>query len=574
MTRAKKGASARQTSHGTDRDGPKGNETIEATTAHTPLSAAENTGGQQTDQGVEDDGPTRSEPAETETATRAPLSVASSGTNEGAEDNRSAGGAGADAQTVQPTSATSGPIGTNAELKRPGLAGLSFRKVTPLPPNLSEEGASQDKEDDERKSKRQRTGSVSRIVTPGVGTAADPLLTYEMSPAPSPPPKNAETAIAPLPGIGSTNSFIARLEAKAAKAAEPVPAPPPAPMSDNAELFTPRPDQGFPQVQGRNSTFPFDNISCQQLIDWLKLPGPCVFAQPLMHGYYPPQIAQEIVGMLREVIGDILGHASAKITAPIAASTPVNLDQAPYTYLVRNISSDDVAKLAFRQCWATNRIGFLIYTAEAIMPSYLGAIQGFNMSDDEDIAALLNLVQQTFRDSEILAIIANASKQAIPETDPMKKANDIINTVNIRIIHIRSQRGSLRPIANLYLKWPFDDDEAWSQITAVVARTSYQDSLLGLGTYYAGWTCTICHGADHPSGLCPLPLIPGWIKATPIPPVIDYRNQVRNTNNQAMEQQMRGPSRGRGGGFRGGNWASTNTPRGQRGHARRGGGFV
>jgi hypothetical protein len=226
------------------------------------------------------------------------------------------------------------------------LAGLSFRKVTLI---VSEEGNAQDRENDVRQGKHQRTGSVSHTPAPEpTETTADPLLNYQPSPAPSPPPENPITP-ATLPSelaISSTNAFIARLEAKAAKAAEPIPAALLTLMSDNTAMFTPHPEGGFPPVQGRNSTFPFDNINHQQLVDWLKLPGPRVFAQPLAHRYYPPHIAQEIVGVLKDVIGDILGHTNVKITAPIATLPPANLDHAPYTYLIRNISVDDAAKLA------------------------------------------------------------------------------------------------------------------------------------------------------------------------------------------------------------------------------------
>jgi hypothetical protein len=125
----------------------------------------------------------------------------------------------------------------------------------------------------------------------------------------------------------------------------------------------------------------------------------------------------------------------------------------------------------------------------------------------------------------------------------VERAQEIISTLRIAIIHICSPGGIPRPIANLYIQWPFNNDEAWSKLTAAVAKTNYQDSLLSSGLYHPGWTCTICHGADHPSGLCPLPLVPGWVKAVPIPPVVDYRIQSRNPNSQTPGQQLRGQGR-------------------------------
>jgi hypothetical protein len=186
-------------------------------------------------------------------------------------------------------------------------------------------------------------------------------------------------------GTQATNAFLARLQAKAAKVTEPIPELQLPVTPTNTTVYTSCPADGFPPIYGRNSTFHFDNISYQQVVNWLSLSGPKVFVQPLTHGYYPPPIAQEIVGVLKDVIGDILGCTNIKVTAPIASSVPVALDHAPYTYLVRNISTDDVAKLVQQCCWATDRIGFVVYTAEAIVPSYLGAIQGLNVTDDDTL---------------------------------------------------------------------------------------------------------------------------------------------------------------------------------------------
>jgi hypothetical protein len=189
------------------------------------------------------------------------------------------------------------------------------------------------------------------------------------------------------------------------------------------------------------------------MVDWLKLPDPWVFVQPLSHGYYPPGIAQEIAGVLRDVIGEILGGVSVKITAPIATVVPSSLDRPPYIYLVRNLSTNNVAKLVKQRCWSTTRIGFLVYIAETIIPSYMGAIQGFNMSDDEDVSNVRNLVLWTYRDFKVLTIIDEtvSSCPTVSSFAPIISADEILYSLKISMIHIRSQGGTLRPIANLYL---------------------------------------------------------------------------------------------------------------------------
>jgi hypothetical protein len=210
------------------------------------------------------------------------------------------------------------------------------------------------------------------------------------------------------------------------------------------------------------------------------------------------------------------------------------------------LSTNNAAKLIKQHCWATTHIGFLVYTAETIIPSYIGAIQGFNTSNDEDVSNVHDLVLQTLRNSEVLTIIDEtvSSCPTVSGFAPIIGTDEILHSLEISVIHIRSQGGTLHPIANLYLRWPFDNDNTWSHLTALVAKTEYQDSLLSTGTYYTGWTCTICHGVNHPSGLCPFLLVLGWIKASPIQSITEFQNQGRNSKTPNASQQLRGQGRG------------------------------
>jgi hypothetical protein len=114
-----------------------------------------------------------------------------------------------------------------------------------------------------------------------------------------------------------------------------------------------------------------------------------------------------------------------------------------------NISTDDVAKLVQQHCWATNQIGFVVYTAEAIVPSYLGTIQ-LNITND-DTSDLHRLVSQMFCDSEVASIIAKTIMATSAEMGlyPVERAWEIISTLRVAIMHICSQGGRPHSIANI-----------------------------------------------------------------------------------------------------------------------------
>jgi hypothetical protein len=152
------------------------------------------------------------------------------------------------------------------------------------------------------------------------------------------------------------------------------------------------------------------------------------------------------------------------------------------------------------------KIGFLVYSAEAITPTYLGAIQGLNITDDHiDVTAVHDLVDETFCMLEVATIIADASadNHNFVGMGDAERTLEILDTLVVDIIGICAKGGVDRPFVNVYINCPCSDND-WAHLVAAVAKLEYRVSLLGTGAYYAGWTCTNCHGADHPGGKCPL----------------------------------------------------------------------
>jgi hypothetical protein len=354
----------------------------------------------------------------------------------------------------------------------------------------------------------------------------------------------------------AVDTFLARLKAKAEAKEQSLDSKPPTIAAATVQ-YTPKPEGGFPAVYGRNATHTFDNIDLVQITDWMNLPGPHVFVQPLAHGFYPPPIAQEIVGALQSTVKDIFTCENVKVTAPMASSAPTNLDHAPFTYMMRNITTDIAKALVSQRCWATEKIGFLVYTTDPITLQYLGAVEGLNATDKEDVAQIRELIARTLYEMDTGLIIAeiSASDPALSKLEAHQWAAEVIKTLRINMINIRAQGGLLWPIANMYIDCPCESDEDWSRLVDAVAQTKFKHSLLGTGTIHCGWTCTICHGVDHPSGLCPFPTVPGWISAKPIAPIADHRNRSSRQSRDNTESRRGhggynhpnrgGPTRGR-----------------------------
>ncbi|KIM71722.1 hypothetical protein PILCRDRAFT_750177 [Piloderma croceum F 1598] len=424
--------------------------------------------------------------------------------------------------------------------------------------------------DDLRGRKRQR---VDHGTNPNdeANTVARSLSDFSPSPAaesPSPAAKTPKRTTENPPDevaaeAAATKAVIQRLldqKAKKATKAELITNPGPLTTSPpTAATYTPTPEDGFLPIHPRTSTHVFENIAENQQLDWLNLTSTRLFIQPLMHGYYPADIAQEIASRLKEAIENMLDIPNVKVAPPIADVTPPAADCAPFTYLVHNISTNTYNRLLEQHIWISPKIGFVVYSSKTTMPSYLGALKGINITDNQDVTMFRDFVLDIFWRGEVAQLLAEMSERdsIFPEMDAESRVANILKTFTVRPIEVKTKGSGTVTWINLYLDFPTESDDDWSLLVDAVLKTKLEHSLLGAGIYDRGWTCHVCHGADHPTGLCPFPNVPGWFQPIPITPVVEYRAKL-NSNNA------------RGGGHRGRGGARGNNARGNKGSRGRG----
>jgi hypothetical protein len=308
------------------------------------------------------------------------------------------------------------------------------------------------------------------------------------SPPPSPPPRTpvppAITEKLADKDVATNNAVLAHLKAKAAKqkAAKIQKAPPPPPpdpihSEDDTLLFTPTPTSKFPAVHGHTSTRIFDNLDHEQMSVWLTLESPHVFVQPLCHGYYPPNIAPEIVHLIREAIQLALGTTGIKVTAPSPNEQVTKLNKAPFTYLVRGMSVAEADRLVAKHCLASKSIGLLVYKAGIEAPSYLGSIQGLTIDDQEDHESVLQMVAQTYFQGPVGTILGEISAPhpnlKTPLTDA-KRVQNILQTLEGCKLELSTSTGSKRACFNLYIQSPTKDDDDWARLLESVTSTIYK----------------------------------------------------------------------------------------------------
>ena len=84
--------------------------------------------------------------------------------------------------------------------------------------------------------------------------------------------------------------------------------------------------------------------------------------------------------------------------------------------------------------------------------------------------------------------------------------------MNIICLNTKETGNTLTPHFNVYTdSSKISLDEVWSRIRSHYTNQTYSSPMLGKGTVeQTPFRCTLCHGVDHPQGLCPCPNTPDW----------------------------------------------------------------
>ncbi|KAJ7784824.1 hypothetical protein B0H14DRAFT_2630636 [Mycena olivaceomarginata] len=128
----------------------------------------------------------------------------------------------------------------------------------------------------------------------------------------------------------------------------------------------------------------------------------------------------------------------------------------------------------------------------------------------------------------------------------------------------------------LHVTPPTNSRESWSQLRRLFGKLRIMTALHGTAQLQRAFKCRICPAIDHPTPLCPLPDLPGWLGPTPAT-IAALEDASRAAASKAQEQMRlntadgAGSSNTRSGAGRGQNSFDGKARRG--GKAKRGGDF-
>jgi hypothetical protein len=278
---------------------------------------------------------------------------------------------------------------------------------------------------------------------------------------------------------------------------------------DPLERFT---DAPMPQVYKAHPTSAFEFIDCELIGTWERYPGSKLIAIPFGIEVQEQAKHKYICTKIFAAAANITRSQAIAVAAPAPNEKVKRACTTPTTFLIYKLDETQHETLLHRRVWSSTAITFQVTPLTPSRPNFLfSIISGLSTGVCEDV---YNMVKAVWQDTQSVAfyqsILGNRSDNKRPSTQ--LALEKFVSTMCIQCINTKIKGGILSPKFNVYTDTKdIYNHLAWSQIRNYLAKRTYKTTMLGQGSVMiAPHKCAICHGVDHPKGMCPFPDVPNW----------------------------------------------------------------
>ena len=266
----------------------------------------------------------------------------------------------------------------------------------------------------------------------------------------------------------------------------------------------------FPPVHDAHPAAAYNNINKSITSAWDGFPNYKLIAVPfgfesrlhLKHGV--------ITRGILTAIAEITDSQRIGISPPAPEERTIkNRSRTPYAFLVHGLSKEQYQFLLRQRIWASVNITFRIMTTKPSPPDLLFSITELSSLNSETVH---NMVLSVWSQESTIILIQDIIQSFPQDASNMVNFRSFLTSLKIDCVTIKEKGGRINPIYNTYAdNRYFRNHSLWSKIRSLLAGLRYGSAALGCGVVkVALFHCNICHGVDHPRGLCPFPKIQGW----------------------------------------------------------------
>ncbi|KAI0697479.1 hypothetical protein C8T65DRAFT_698094 [Cerioporus squamosus] len=242
----------------------------------------------------------------------------------------------------------------------------------------------------------------------------------------------------------------------------------------------------------------------------------------------------------------------------------------PTRWAIRGLTRRGVECMLERRVWSYRSITFFTSPRATSIPSWICMLDGFlNANVNRIRPAILRVLTERGMRTWIARMVAANPEFRGRETEDV--VEQIIGSLRVEAL----QLGNGNYVVNMYIRSPTRDVREWRRWVAELRARRYPSFANGTGRVRNMVPCSGCRGTNHPTHMCPFPMIRGWNGPRPGEGVFGEtrENSEGVRGGQQGRGQWNGDARrgaGRDRGGRGFPW----TPRGRGGppNQKRGGG--
>ncbi|KAH9918603.1 uncharacterized protein B0H18DRAFT_1122958 [Fomitopsis serialis] len=287
---------------------------------------------------------------------------------------------------------------------------------------------------------------------------------------------------------------------------------------------TPRPEGGWPLIEGRDAFSKSDGMAPKQKQAWALIgkTKPALLIRVPRRGADEPGTEDCIIAM-QDALEQYLEVTGTTITAAVAAKPSGRRNEAPRYFLVEDVTYETRDYLLGIEWLSTPEGTFGFVTIDANNPSFAGSWRhpnrlGVRRRDDgEYTVVFVRELEGPALRIPISAIIARDidrnGKWQFYSVDGAFR--EMIKSVKVRYL-ANVTKGERDPLVRLFIEAPTADQADWNAFRKLLRDHDFGSAATGKPEPYLGthW-CAYCHAVDHPAGLCDLLKIDGWHDVVP-----------------------------------------------------------
>ncbi|KAI0041811.1 hypothetical protein FA95DRAFT_1576134 [Auriscalpium vulgare] len=266
----------------------------------------------------------------------------------------------------------------------------------------------------------------------------------------------------------------------------------------------------FPPIHFAHHAVAFEDTSRPQVTEWLDIETAKLIVRPFEPPARSPTEQAPVAIKLAQLLTAITGLPSIEVSVPIRSSLAIKAGRHPKGYLAHGLTPDAAQLVLARGVWSSRELTFHAIPFEARLPSLLFRLAGLTTRDPAIVRRIVRFTWTQAPIQEFFAALVDSTKTDVrPLTDA--HIEHVVSSMRATRVDFKQPGGISTPLYAITIdSSQIPEDVYWYAIINRLKSLRYETSMYGTGVFEPLSLCLLCHGVDHPRGLCPFPDIPGW----------------------------------------------------------------